>query len=112
MTTADLIITNARVLTLDDKRPHAEAIALTGNRIAALGANAEIAAWKGSSTRLIDAQGNTVMPGIIESHMHLFPGAVELDSLMVTGIEGVDALTKAVRNYAKNRPNDAIIVAN
>src|SRR5688572_11261728 len=86
MTTADLIITNGRVLTLDGNRPHAEALAITGNRIAALGSKAEIAAWKGSSTRVIDAAGNTVMPGIIESHIHLFPGGVELDSLMVTGI--------------------------
>ena len=61
---------------------------------------------------MIDAAGNTVMPGIIESHIHLFPGGVELDSLMVTGIEGIDALTKVVRAYAKSRPDDAIIVAN
>ncbi len=112
MTTADLIITNARVLTLDGKRSHAEALAVNGNRIAAVGSKAEIAAWKGASTRVIDAAGNTVMPGIIESHIHLFPGGVELDSLMVTGIEGIDALTKAVRSYAKDRPDDAIIVAN
>ena len=112
MTTADLIITNAGILTLDGKRPHAEALAITGNRIAALGSNAEIAAWKGKATRIIDAQGNSAMPGIVESHIHLFPGGVELESLMVTGIEGIDALTKAVRNYAKSRPDDAIIVAN
>ncbi|MBL8908638.1 MAG: amidohydrolase [Rhizobiales bacterium] len=112
MTTAELIVTNARILTLDGKRPHAEALAVAGNRIAAIGSKAEVAAWKGASTRVIDAGGNTVMPGIVESHMHLFPGAVELDSLMVTGIEGIDALTRAVRDYAANRPDDAIIVAN
>jgi len=112
MTTADIIITNARVLTLDGKTPRAEALAISGNKIAAVGSNAEIAAWKGKSTKAIDAQGNTAMPGIIESHIHLFPGGVELDSLMVTGIEGIDSLSKAVRNYAKSRPDDAIIVAN
>jgi predicted amidohydrolase YtcJ len=112
MAVADTIITNARILTLDRQRPKAEALAIRGNRIAALGTSAEVAAWRGTATRVIDAAGKTVMPGIIESHMHLFPGSVELESLMVTGIEGIDALTAAVRFYAKNRPDDPLIVAN
>ena len=52
------------------------------------------------------------MPGIVESHMHLFVGAVELDSLMVNHISGFDALANAVREYAGKRPPGDVIVAN
>jgi len=67
---ADIVIENAAILTMDDARPKAEAMAITGNRIAAVGSNREIAAEKGVSTRVIDAVGATVTPGFVEAHMH------------------------------------------
>lgn len=112
MPTADIIITNARILTMDEAAPRAEALAIAGNRILAIGKSDDIAGLKAKHTRVISAKGKSVLPGIIESHMHLFMGAVELDSLMVTGLEGIDILTRAVRIYAKKRPQDKIIVAN
>jgi len=112
MPTADIIITNAKILTMDTASPRAEALAIAGNRILAIGKSEDIAGLKAKRTRVISADGKSVLPGFIESHMHLFMGAVELDSLMVTGLEGIDVLTKAVRIYAKKRPQDKIIVAN
>lgn len=112
MPTADIIITNARILTMDRALPRAEALAITGNRLLAVGGREDIEGLKARHTRMIDARGKTVLPGIIESHMHLFMGSVELDSLMVTGLEGIEALTQAVRAYAAKRPHDRIIVAN
>ncbi|MGE4249639.1 MAG: amidohydrolase [Parvibaculaceae bacterium] len=112
MPSADIIIANARILTMDPDRPRAEALAIAGNRLLALGSADDVLSLKAKHTRMIDARGKTVLPGIVESHMHLFMGAVELDSLMVTGIEGIDALTRVVRDYAGTRPNDRIIVAN
>lgn len=109
---ADIIITNARILTMDVTQPRAQALAIAGNRLLAVGAEGDIQGLKAKHTRLIDARGKSVLPGIIESHMHLFIGGVELDSLMVTGLEGIETLTKVVRDYAKARPNDKIIVAN
>jgi hypothetical protein len=97
---------------MDGANPRAAAVAVAGNRIVFAGSNADAQALKAKHTRLIDAQGNTVLPGIVESHMHIFPGAVELDSLMVTGIHGLDALTGAARAFAAKRPGDRIIVAN
>jgi predicted amidohydrolase YtcJ len=76
MQTADLIITNARLLTMNRAAPRAESLAIAGNRILAVGSNADVKAFKGGHTRVIDAQMNTVMPGIVESHIHLFGGAV------------------------------------
>lgn len=112
MTAADLIITNARILTIDPARPSAQAMAITGNKIMALGGNADILARRAKHTRVIDAQMNTVMPGIVESHLHLFVGSVELASLMVNQINGFDHLSKAVREYAATKGADEVIVAN
>jgi len=112
MPTADIIITNAKILTMDKALPRAEALAIAGNRLLAVGGRDDIAGLKAPHTRVIDARGKTVLPGIIESHMHIFMGSVELDSLMVTGLEGIEALTRAVRAYAAKSPDDKIIVAN
>ncbi|MGE0005236.1 MAG: amidohydrolase [Parvibaculaceae bacterium] len=112
MPAADIIITNARILTMDAVRPRAEALAIAGNRLLAVGSADDISGHKARHTRIVDAKGKSVLPGFIESHMHLFMGAVELDSLMVTGIEGIDTLTRVVRAYARTRPDDRIIVAN
>ena len=97
MPSADLIITNARLLTMNKAAMRTEAIALNGNRILAVGANADIQALKNKHTRVIDAQMRTVMPGIIESHIHLFGGAVELDSLMINNIKGLSAVSDSIR---------------
>jgi predicted amidohydrolase YtcJ len=111
MPAADLIITNARLLTMNRQAMRAEAIAITGNRIMAVGSNADVKALKDKHTRLIDAQMNTVMPGIIESHMHLFGGAVEIGSLMVNNLKGLPALTEAIRGHARAHPKDRLILA-
>lgn len=68
--TADLVLRGGRVVTLNDARPDAEAIAVVGDRIAAVGTNAEIAGWIGSSTRVIDLDGRLAIPGLIEGHGH------------------------------------------
>ena len=90
----------------------AELLAIAGNRILAVGSNADMKALKGSHTRVIDAQMNTVMPGIVESHIHLFGGAVELDSLMINNIKGFPAVSAAIREYAAANPKDRIIIVN
>ena len=65
MPSADLIITNARLLTMNKVASRAESLAIAGNRILAVGSNADMKALKGSRTRVIDAHMNTVMPGML-----------------------------------------------
>ena len=60
---ADLIVTNARVLTMDAGRPRAEAVAIRAGRVQAVGTAAGMAALVGPGTRVIDAGGRTVLPG-------------------------------------------------
>ena len=67
---ADLAITNGNVVTVDDAHPRAEALAVVGDRIVAVGSNVEIDNWIGETTRVIDLQGRTAIPGFIEGHGH------------------------------------------
>ncbi len=111
MTSADIIITNARVLTMDGAAPRASALAIAGNRILRAGSSDDVAGLKAKHTRMIDAQMKTVMPGIIEGHVHLFGGSVELDTLMLNGINGFAAIAESVSQYRNQRPNDPVLLA-
>src|SRR5260221_2218492 len=110
--TADLIVTNGRVITMDEANPTAEAVAVKGNEILAVATRKEIDLLKAKHTREIDAGGKTVMPGLIESHVHIFMGAAELQNLDLSRIDGLDALTAAVRQFALARPHDKLVYAN
>ncbi|CAH0341921.1 amidohydrolase [Rhizobium sp. CECT 9324] len=108
-TTADIIIHNARILTMDDDRPTAQAIALAGNRILAVGTDAEIMAYSVPATRMIDAGSASVLPGFNEAHMHIFGGSVGLGQLSLMGIKGFDALKAAIRAYATENPTKPLL---
>jgi predicted amidohydrolase YtcJ len=111
-TTADLIITNGRVITMNAHQPQADAIAVAGGRILAVGSYDDVAAFRGPDTKLIDAQGKTVTPGINESHIHIFGGSAELDQLSLYNVKGYEALKAAVQAYAASKPNDPLLIAN
>jgi predicted amidohydrolase YtcJ len=67
---ADLILHNGKIVTVDPQFRMAEAIAVTGERIAAVGRNAEVLKLAGPQTRKVDLRGKTVLPGLIDSHVH------------------------------------------
>ncbi|MFC7704167.1 amidohydrolase [Plastorhodobacter daqingensis] len=109
--TPDLIVTNARILTMDPARPRAGAIALGGGRILALGTPAETEALAGPATRVIDGRGRSVLPGFVESHLHLVLGGAELSHLHLTGLHGLDALRDAFRGFAARHPDRPLLMA-
>lgn len=106
----DLVVTNAKVLTMDLGRPRAEAVALRGGKIAAVG-GAEVAALAGPKTRVIDAGGRTLLPGFVESHLHLVLGGAELVQLQIGGVIGFDPLKAAYLDYAAKNPKRALLMA-
>ena len=110
MAQADLIIENARVLTMNPAAPRAEAIAIAGDRIIAIGARDDVAATAGPATRRIDAQGKTVMPGMVEAHLHLFAGAFGLRLLHLDRVHGLPALRQAVQAYAAANRDEALLI--
>ena len=63
MTTADIILNNANIITLDARQPRAEAVAVKGDSIGLVGGNADAATAAGAGTRVIDCAGRTVVPG-------------------------------------------------
>lgn len=111
MTTADLILTHARVLTMDPDRPRAEAVAIAGEHILALGSAAEIAAFAGPNTRIIDAGGRTLLPGFFEGHVHVGLGGADLTHLHIGHLHGAEAVGAAFRDYAAQNPNMALLMA-
>ena len=106
----EMILFNARVLTMDTGNPRAQAVAIAGGRIVAVGSDAEVLPLAGPQTQCIDAMGKTLLPGFIESHMHLFAGGAELSQLQLGGVVGEAALTQAVRDFASVR-DDRVILA-
>ena len=106
---ADIVILNGTLITFDEARPEAEALALEGGKITAVGSTAEIKALAGPETKIIDAKGGTVLPGFIDSHVHLFGGSVELDCLNLYGVEGIEAMRAAILPYAEANPDDRLV---
>ncbi|HSL34705.1 MAG TPA: hypothetical protein VK871_13700 [Candidatus Limnocylindrales bacterium] len=78
----DVVLTGGTVITLDDAEPRAEAIAIRGDTILAVGSNGEIAALAGDGTLRIELAGSAVVPGFIDAHEHRIgdPGKIGLDS--------------------------------
>lgn len=108
---ADVIVLNGAVLTQDAAKPRAEAVALTGERIVAVGRTIDIAKLKGRKTKVLDADGATVLPGFIEGHMHLFGGAVDLGLPNLEGRNGVPALAKVISDYTARNPGEGLLIA-
>ncbi|WP_299348782.1 amidohydrolase [uncultured Shimia sp.] len=106
----DLIILNGSLLTFDDATNGASALAVRDGRIMALGSNAEMRDLAGTNTEVIDACGGTVMPGFIDSHVHLFGGAAELDMLHLHDTMGTEALTHAIRAFAAEKPDEPLLM--
>jgi len=67
---ADMIVRNARIWTADSTRPRAQALAVRGERIVAVGTDAELARFRGARTRVIEAGGRFIAPGFIDDHTH------------------------------------------
>jgi len=111
MAEPDLIVINGKLVTMADRPQPATALAIAGGRILAVGATAEIRALAGLRTRIVDAAGASVLPGFVESHMHLFAGAAELDHLQLHGVVGRDAMAKAIRDFAGRHPARPVLLA-
>ena len=107
----DMIITGARVLTMDEVLPRAQAVAVAGGRIVAVGSDAEVMALAGPDTQVVRAGGRTLLPGFVESHMHLVLGGNELAQLQLGGVAGFEALKAAVQDYAAENPELPLVMA-
>ena len=89
---ADLIVTHANIYTVDRQHPRAEAVAVIGERIVAVGSRAEIDSWRGPATRVIDAHGRLLLPGFNDSHVHFTDGGAALAEVQLNDAGSVEEL--------------------
>lgn len=101
---ADLIVTHARVWTNDPARPEAEAFAVLGERIVAVGSNDEIAAWRGPATRALDAGGRRVLPGFDDAHVHLVDGSQRLTQVKLKDADSPAEFARRIAAQARALP--------
>jgi predicted amidohydrolase YtcJ len=106
----DTLLTNASVLTMDRHQPRARAVAISGERIAAVG-GPELEALATAGTEVVDCGGATVLPGFVESHLHLVLGGAELAHLQLPHVEGEAAIAAAFRDYAARHPDAPLLMA-
>jgi predicted amidohydrolase YtcJ len=101
---ATLIVTNAAVYTVDKQHPKAEAVAVIGDRIVAVGSRAEIDLWRGPQTRVIDAGGKLLLPGFNDAHVHFIQGGAQLGQIQLTDAATPEEFAQRVAAQVANTP--------
>lgn len=101
---ATLIITNATIYTVDKQRPKAEAVAVIGDRIVAVGSNAEIDLWRGPQTKVIDAGDKLMLPGFNDAHVHFVQGGAQLDQVNLNDAATPQEFAKRIAAQVSKTP--------
>lgn len=113
--TSDLVLLHGHIYTGAPKSPWAEALSITGSRIDAVGPEAELPARRGPSSRVIDLHGRTVVPGIVDAHIHVWLGAVALHGFNLSTPEASitpakpKLLIARIRDYAARHPEEKLL---
>jgi len=100
----DVIILNASIHTMDAARPTAGALAVSGNRIAAIGSTPEIRSLAGPNTKLIDAGEKLVLPGFNDAHVHYLMGGFSLANVDLRDAKSPEEMARRLGHYAKQMP--------
>ena len=103
---ADLVLRNARVLTLDPARPRATLVAVRDGRILWVGRDNDLEMVRGRGTRLLDCQGSTIIPGFVDAHLHLFSYAANLLAVDCSSraVRSITDIQQALRARASQTP--------
>jgi predicted amidohydrolase YtcJ len=98
---ATLIVTNAAVYTVDKQHPKAEAVAVIGERIVAVGSRADIDLWRAPQTKVIDAGGKLLLPGFNDAHVHFIQGGAQLEQVQLTDAATPEEFAKRIAAQVK-----------
>ncbi len=100
----DLALLHGKIWTENPRQPEVEAVAISGNKISALGTSAEISKLTGPHTEVIDLHGRRVVPGFNDAHVHFLIGGMSLTSVKLHGLKSQAEFRQAIAAYAKIRP--------
>ncbi|HXP88469.1 MAG TPA: amidohydrolase [Bryobacteraceae bacterium] len=113
---SDTILVRGHIFTGNARQKWAQAVAITGSRIDVVGSDAEVLKLKGGKTKVIDLEGRTVIPGIVDSHTHMWFGALALHGfnlatpeLWVDPKAEASAFAAKVKEYAASHPKDRVL---
>ena len=101
---ADLIITNAKIWTVDKTRPEAESLAVLRDRIVAVGSVSEVDAWHGPQTKVMDAQGKLLLPGFNDAHVHFVDGGDHLQAVQLKDAASPQEFARRIEERARVTP--------
>src|ERR1700704_3684752 len=101
---ADIIITNARIYTVNPQQEWAEAIAIHGEKIVAISDNATIETHRGKRTRVIDAHRRLILPGFTDCHTHFLDGSLSILQVDLDDATRLADVQQRVKDYAAAHP--------
>jgi predicted amidohydrolase YtcJ len=103
---ADLLIVNGKVFAADAPGTTAEAIAVRGNTILRIGSTTDLEPLRGPATRVVDAQGGSVVPGFNDAHVHFVAGGFALNDVDLAGLNTLRDVQAAISDFAAKHPGD------
>lgn len=101
---ADLVVTNANIQTIDQKRPRARSIAVLDGRIIAVGSDADTRPLIGPKTRVIDAKGRLIVPGFNDAHVHFMETGAQLSSVDLRSARSPEEFVQRIKEFAAKLP--------
>lgn len=106
----DLLLTNGKIYTLNPRHPNAEAVAIKDSRIIAVGRNSDVENLGRNNFEVIDLQGKTVIPGLIDSHTHFLAFAHLLKRVNLRGISSFEEILTTLRSFSTRlKPNEWLV---
>ncbi|MFC2170316.1 amidohydrolase, partial [Acidobacteriota bacterium] len=108
---ADLVITNGKVHTVSGENPEAQAVAVKGKHILAVGSNEEVGRFVGPETKVLDVEGKLVIPGLIDAHCHFAGGGRRLTMLSLRGANSIEEIQALIAERIKELPEGAAVWA-
>lgn len=107
---ADIIVIHGRVYTENPKQPWAQAVAIRGAKIVAVGDDPAIEKMRGMGTKVINAAGKLVLPGFVDCHSHFFEGSIKLGWVHLEDANNLSDIRAKLREYSAQNPGDGWIL--
>jgi len=107
---ADMVLTNGEIVTMNPSQPHAEAVAIKDGKIVQVGTNDEVNKWIGKATEVIDLKGKTVVPGFIDTHIHVADFGKVLAWLDLSNVRSIRELQTVLKARVQRTPSGKWII--